>query len=120
MSFQAPNKQPVNWIREHTCANGVVLRISDRTGIVQVKSSSGLGLQGYVDDFFHLFTAMTEVQAYLEKNQDVAFSSDASRESRKAKQVQQRNQARAMLTLQQIDPAILQAAIDALNKSKGA
>lgn len=106
----------VNWIREFTTANGVVLRISDRTGIIQVKSASGLGMQGYADDFTHLFTAMVEVQRYIEQNQDVAFSSEASRESRKAKQVQERNKLKAVQALQNLDPATIAAALEMLKK----
>jgi hypothetical protein len=109
-------QQKVNWIREFTTSNGVVLRISDRTGLIQVKSSSGLGMQGYSDDFMHLFAAMVEVQRYLEENQDVAFSSGQSRESRKIKQVQQRNTTKALNMLTQLDPSILQAALDELKK----
>ena len=116
MSF----KQPVNWIREQTMSNGVVLRISDRTGLIQVKSSSGLGMQGYTDDFMHLFAVMVEVQRYIEENQDVAFSSGQSRESRKIKQVQQKQLAKATEALSQLDPDLIKQAIEALSKNKTA
>ena len=111
-------KQPVNWIREETLSNGVVLRVSDRTGIIQVKSSSGLGMQGYRDDFMHLFAVMIEVQHYLEKNQDVCFSSDQSREARKIKQVQQKQLAKATQALSNLDPELIKAALEQLTKAK--
>lgn len=91
MSYDRKDKQPVNWLREHTTANGTVMRISDRSGIVQF-NLGGNPIQAYRDEFVQMFHDALEIMKYLEDNQDVAFGREESRQSRMIKRGQEKEQ----------------------------
>jgi hypothetical protein len=121
MSYnRSSNTQPVNWLRTTVLSNGVTVSVSDKSGILKIQShaENKMAMMGFSDDFAALFAAAIEIQRFIEANSDVCFSSGESRESRKIKQVQQRNLAKAVNTLQDLDPKLLEQALQALLKKQ--
>jgi hypothetical protein len=98
--MQPANK--VNWLRASETANGIALSVSDNTGIVKVEIP-GTGRRApvlYRDEILALLDAAQAIRDYLDANDDVAFSKDQAKDSRKIKQEQTRAASTAAKGLQ--------------------
>lgn len=84
--------QKVNWIRKSQTGTGLEMSVSDNSGIVKL-DIPGSGRRApvlYRDEILFLLENAQELKAYLETNQDVAFSKDQAHDSRSIKREQQK------------------------------
>lgn len=112
--------EKVNWLRPVTFSNGVTASVSQKSGIVKldIPEAGRRSPLLYADEIVALFGMAIEIARYLETNHDICPSKEAARESSKATRVKMQQEARAVQTLQQLDPATLEKALNHLLAQK--
>ena len=92
----------VNWVRTQTLANGTEIEVSEKTGItrVRVPGTGRRSVMLYRDELLALLACTVEIQQFLNKNQDIAFSKDESKDARTIKRTHIKTQARVAEDLQ--------------------
>lgn len=88
----------VTWLRERVFGNGTTIKISDNSGILRI-DVGGMGRRAvaiYRDELKTLLANAEQLEAYLDENEDVAFSKGQSQEAGKIKRAQMKAQAQAV------------------------
>ena len=103
-------KNKVNWLRETNLANGITLSVSDTTGIVkmQLPASGRRSPVLYVDEILLIVQSAIDIQRFLEKNDDVCFTSGQAKESSAIKRGQERALRQATQALSALSPEMVE------------
>lgn len=84
------NYEKANWIRQAQLANGTIVSVSERSGIVKIElpKSGRRAPVLYSDEIMALLACGTELQRYLQDHDDVVFSKEQAVDATQVKREQ--------------------------------
>ena len=116
------NYQKANWIRQAQFANGTLVSVSDRSGLVKIEipRTGRRAPMLYRDEILALLACAVELQRYLESHEDVIFSKDQAANASQSKREQVKTASKTVDGLMALgaSPDQIKAILEALKANR--